>query len=211
MTDSADATFDQRRADSTVTSAPLPPWSVLRSHASHKLRETEADALFEHLYGRDAPSLLRMAMAITGGRAAAEDAVHDGFVALHAHLRARRINRLVPYWLRRVVRNKAVDATRKSLRLVHGSDSCSEATEAPDPLRNLAAREAHLALAKALDRLPRRQRLAFEMRAVEGMAFDQMGEALRCSRDAARRLFGRAAKRLSKAMPGGFHGLPEKK
>src|SRR5262249_7157283 len=72
--------------------------------------------------------------------------------------------------------------------------------ETPAPSDRPVSREELLGLEDALARLPERYRQAIRLRVEEGLTFEQVGEALGCSAEAARKLWVRAVDLLHKAM-----------
>lgn len=117
-------------------------------------------------------------------------------------------------WLRQILRNNlanehrrhihsAMRSTRRESPLVEaasvqlpdiaGSESESPGTQAQ-------ARERHEALEGALQRLPEHYRQALCLHTQEGLTFAQVGQQLRCSAEAARKLWGRAAEELARLL-----------
>jgi RNA polymerase sigma-70 factor (ECF subfamily) len=77
-------------------------------------------------------------------------------------------------------------------------DTAGREGESPPTLAE--ARERHDALQGALRRLPEHYRRALCLRTQEGLSFAQVGELLRCSAEAARKLWGRAAEELRRLL-----------
>lgn len=114
-------------------------------------------------------------------------------------------------WLRQILRHTlanerrwhmqtAMRSTRREVplqeaALVQLPDLASR--DAASPGWQAQAREQQEALQKALRRLPELYRQVLHLRTHEELTFPQVGERLRCSADAARKLWKRAADRLA--------------
>jgi RNA polymerase sigma-70 factor (ECF subfamily) len=72
--------------------------------------------------------------------------------------------------------------------------------ETPSPSDKAVAHEELAALERALSRLSERNREAIRLRLEERLTFEQVGDALGCSADAARKLWARAVDLLQKEM-----------
>ena len=113
-------------------------------------------------------------------------------------------------WLRRILHNNLVNERRRHIRTTMRSIHCEvPLTEAalhhlpdrgggesnsPDMLAQ--ARERSEALDRALRQLPEHYRQALLLRTWEELTFVEIGHRLRCSAEAARKLWGRAAAKL---------------
>ena len=113
-------------------------------------------------------------------------------------------------WLRQILRHNlanerrrhvctAMRSTRREVRLAE-ADLAQLADlggcVAVSPSRQEQAREQHEALEDALRRLPEHYRQVLHLRTQEELTFAQVGEQLRCSAEAVRKLWGRAAEEL---------------
>jgi len=74
------------------------------------------------------------------------------------------------------------------------------ADDAPTPSTRAASREETTALESALSQLPENYRRVLSLRYQEKRSFVQIGEALSCSTEAARKLWARAVSRLQKML-----------
>jgi RNA polymerase sigma-70 factor (ECF subfamily) len=112
--------------------------------------------------------LMRLAAKFLGCRARAEDVVQDAFVKmLESDLASTEPAR----YMYRVVRNLAIDRLRRQrLERYHGSES--ELEEQPrfevSPERVLAGRESLTQLVGALNELPKRMRIVFNLSQIQG-------------------------------------------
>ena len=119
---------------------------------------------------------LRMALAITGDRTAAEDIVQEALVSAFRHLRTYDADRATfPGWLHGIVRNAARNFLRRRRgRTPHFQDG-AETPEAVCPQRRpddaLGLREQRGLLDQALASLPEEWRRAFTLTEIEGLQY----------------------------------------
>ena len=122
------------------------------------------------------------------------DAVQDAMLRLVRHYSAKPAEEWPPlFWgilrrritdlqRRRSVRNRILVWTG---RMAAGDDENLPAWEAPDlgpdPPRELASRQAHAAMSRAIRALPRRQQQAFMLRVLEGLDVADTARAMGCS------------------------------
>lgn len=144
-----------------------------------RIRSGDREALGE-LYDRYASMALAVALRVVGDRAAAEDVVHDAFVAAWRRARLFDAARGSPRaWLLTIVRNRAIDrlrADRPSLE-VGEADALSLLATGPNPtwaqaIGRLTARQ----LRVAVSALPDEQRRAVELAYFEGRTFREIAE-----------------------------------
>jgi RNA polymerase sigma-70 factor (ECF subfamily) len=115
-------------------------------------------------------------------------------------------------WLCRIQRNNLLNLTRSfrgaQRRSVErevalpgpGTDSAI-ACDTPSPSEQVSAGEEAAALTASLDRLPQRYQQVLRFRHEHGMTFSQIGAALGCTAEAARKLWARAVDRLQRELP----------
>lgn len=118
-------------------------------------------------------------------------------------------------WLRRLLLNNLVDharryrgaAKRDALREVAlGAAETSSAVgpeppaDTPTPSQEVMAAEEDAALHRALDRLPEDYRLVLLLREQEGLPYEEIGQLLELTPNAARKLWARALKRMQQEM-----------
>jgi RNA polymerase sigma-70 factor, ECF subfamily len=144
-----------------------------------RIRGGDAAALGE-LYDRHAAAALAVAMRVVGGRAEAEDVVHDAFVAVW-----RKIDRFdaqrgsLRAWLLTVVRNRAIDRVRarRTAVDVDEADDRSLLRTGPNPTWEAALdRAAANDLRLAIEGLPDEQRRAVELAYFEGYTYREVAE-----------------------------------
>ncbi|MEX1006742.1 MAG: sigma-70 family RNA polymerase sigma factor [Acidimicrobiia bacterium] len=122
---------------------------------------------FVQLYEESFGSMVRLAVALTGSEASAEDLVQDAFVRVHA--RWGRITTPTAY-LRRAVVNACRSAGRRATRERAASFRERATTD------SLNADE----LFDVLERLPYRQRAALVLQFYEGLSQAEIADVLGC-------------------------------
>jgi RNA polymerase sigma-70 factor (ECF subfamily) len=136
------------------------------------------DGAFGQLVDRHAPAARRVARALLGSDADADDAAQEGF--LSAWRAIGRYDQTRPFrpWLMRIVLNAARDAGRR--RAVREADVLSPASADRRPGPDVEAGRSLLRdrLKQALAKLPERQRVAITMFDAEGYAHAEIAEAL---------------------------------
>jgi RNA polymerase sigma factor (sigma-70 family) len=132
--------------------------------------EAHEDALtasFVDLYEQSFGSMVRLAVALTGSEASAEDLVQDAFLRVHAHW--GRVTMPTAY-LRRAVVNACRSAGRRATR--ERTSGALELTTA----HSLGADE----LFDVLATLPYRQRAALVLQFYEGLSQAEISDVLGC-------------------------------
>jgi RNA polymerase sigma factor (sigma-70 family) len=127
----------------------------------------EFSSSFVDLYFECFTPMVRLAWALSGSEAAAEDLVQDAFVRVHAHW--ERVEKPRPY-LRQAVVNACRSASRRTTR---------ERTAGRFPLAEVAQLEAD-ELFDVLARLPYRQRAAIVLQFYEGLPQSEIAKLLHC-------------------------------
>jgi RNA polymerase sigma-70 factor, ECF subfamily len=149
----------------------------------------DLDPAFEALVRGRQDRLFSIALRILGDRSEAEDAAQDAFIRAYRSLggwEPTRIRELrLDAWLATIVvnvartrsRRRRTTAGRESLTFVDELDHPSGA-QAETPHGSLARREASEAWAVRLLALPDRYRAPIVLRHVDGLGYDEIGEAL---------------------------------
>jgi RNA polymerase sigma-70 factor (ECF subfamily) len=151
-------------------------------------------ALFER-YHRRAYSL---AVGVVRNRDDALDVVQDAFIKAHRHIGKFEGNSSFYTWLYRIVMNLAIDHIRKTKRgkpveftdaVSHGaeSDSVGEDSLLPrildeNPGKSLVRKEMRAHIGTALGELSENHRAVLVMRELEGLSYEEMAEAMACSK-----------------------------
>jgi RNA polymerase sigma-70 factor (ECF subfamily) len=160
--------------------------------------------------------LLRLARRQLGpglqGKVCAADLVQDTFLEAQrdfAGFSGTTLQDLLA-WLSRILIHNAMNVARRYRgtekrdvgREVALPDTGQESAEGealrrvPPPWEVLAAREDAVALSRALTRLPEPYQRVLRLRCHDQLSFAEIGSALACSAEAARKLWGRAVDRL---------------
>ena len=114
-------------------------------------------------------------------------------------------------WLGRLLTNNVANSSRsyhatekrdvkRELALDGGGAGHEPVLDTPSPSERVAALEEERALQAAMAHLPENYRQVLHMRYQERQTFAQIGAALGCSAEAARKLWGRAVHRLQKEL-----------
>jgi RNA polymerase sigma-70 factor (ECF subfamily) len=142
---------------------------------------TGAATAFERLYDALAPRLLTYLRRRTRDLAHAEDLLQQCFLQIH---RARgcfvRGSKVAP-WAFAIARRLAVDHARRAhLDALEGADDGSEQVPSPGGAldEQLAPRELLRRLDRALQTLPAKNRVAFEMVALDGLSLEEAAQVL---------------------------------
>lgn len=147
--------------------------------------------------------LFRVAHAVLRSRADAEDVVQETFVRVLRRAGDLADVREMRVWLVRIAWNLALDRRRR-LRPDQMDQQFAEALatrEAPADER-LAQSEEYARVLREMDRLPKAERQALVLSAVEEMSAAEMAAVLQRSESAARALVFRARTRLKERLGG---------
>lgn len=139
--------------------------------------------------------------AQVGAQADAEDITAQVFMnAYHAYERFEARNTTPAAWLFRIARNASLDHFRahgrreKLRRTIEHQPVVEE-----DPAAQAEERIQYRALLVRVGRLPDRQREAISLRH-SGLSFEEVGQLMDCSEDAAKMLYHRALKALKESV-----------
>jgi RNA polymerase sigma factor (sigma-70 family) len=142
-----------------------------------------SEQALHRLYQREARYLLGVAMRIVRDRALAEDVLHDTFIAIWS--KAGDFNPTkgeARGWIYTIVRHKALNLVRSSLRLVSADEEVIEALEAEHAVASLSNAfeiEADLGrLQGCLDRLDAAKRDSILYAYVDGCTHGEIAERL---------------------------------
>jgi len=137
-------------------------------------------AALAELYDAHAEGLRRFARQLTGETSSAEDLVHDVFVALPRALARFRGDGSIGSFLLSIAAHKAKNHVRQAMRARAAAAKAAElpALPAPSPEQQLEGDRLRLALSRALDELPLKQRIAFTLCDVEGLSSEDAARVL---------------------------------
>lgn len=150
------------------------------------------EALTE-LYERFAPSLLGLAIRLTGSRSDGEDVLHDVFLGLPEALRHYQERGALSSWLHRVIARVALTRMRIERRRRETSltaENQDAATPQPDAFESTAPLE------RLIRALPDRLRVVFVLKEIAGYSHREIASLLGISTAASEVRLCRAAKLL---------------
>jgi RNA polymerase sigma-70 factor, ECF subfamily len=156
---------------------------------------------FEDLYREYLGRIYAYVRAQVGAAADAEDITAQVFMnAYQAYARFEARNTTPSAWLFRIARNATLDHFRahgRRERLRRSVEHQPVAEE--DPAAQAEERIQYQALLAHVAKLPERQRDVITLRH-SGLSFDEVGNLMRCSEDAAKMLYHRALKALRESV-----------
>ena len=159
------------------------------------VRSGDEDA-FVMLMRRYNLRVFRIARAILGDDAEAEDAAQEGWVLAYRNLHQFEGRASFSSWLGRIVSRQALARARKQ-RPVPGTDASEEVMDRSlDPERRASDGEARAILERAIDRLPEGFRAVFVLRAVEEMSVAETAACLEIAEDTVKTRLHRARRQL---------------
>jgi RNA polymerase sigma-70 factor (ECF subfamily) len=146
---------------------------------------------FEALYGRFWHRLVAYCERLTGDPALAEDVAQDAMLRAHAHLRGFDVRRPMWPWLKAIAVNVAADQVRGRTNETEWTEDADVRVGDDDPV--LVERQL---LARAMGRLPARQRVALGLRYVHDWSPGEAADFLGLTRPAFEQLLFRGRQRL---------------
>ncbi len=134
---------------------------------------------FDALYARFERPLFGFLLNQLQDAAAAEDALHEAFLAVLQERATGRNARSFKPWLFQVARNLCLNAARARSRGERALEKVAGAPveHATDPAGALEAREASAALQQAVQRLPEKLAELYPLRAA-GLSYEEISEVL---------------------------------
>ncbi len=146
--------------------------------------DADHQQVFARLYEDHRTSMLAYATAILGGdSSAAEDAVDEGFTDLWRGRERWNTITNMPAFLRRIIRNKAIDILRKSHARDHDNNEdaiLAISDSAPDPEQSAMIGDQQQWLRGALKILNADQREAIVLCYFEGLPLQEIADAMDC-------------------------------
>ncbi len=143
-------------------------------------------AAFSRLFREAGPTLVRYATGLLAGdREGAEDAVDEAFIAIWQQAGRFDGRGDAMGWMRRIVRNKAIDWLRKQRDVPMSGGTALEnhanqASDAPNPFESAANRSTATSLREALAQLSVEQREAVWMCYFEDMSLREIADTAGC-------------------------------
>jgi RNA polymerase sigma-70 factor (ECF subfamily) len=137
---------------------------------------------FEDVFRQYAPYVAALVLKLIGRPADVDDVVQDVFIQAHRGLGSLRSAEALRPWLRRITVRRAQRWLRKRWVLRWFRESELDATaELVDPTASPEDRALVATLYRALERLPRDERVVWVLRIVEGETLESIAELLGCS------------------------------
>ena len=162
---------------------------------------------YETLMERHQTIAFRVAWAITGSAADAEEAVQDGFLKAHDALGRFRPDRPLRPWLLRIVsneaRNRRVAAGRRARLAMRVAEERRQDDAVPSPEAALLVHERRKELLEAVDRLPEEQRTAVLCRYFLELSEAETAATMGTRRGTVKSRLSRALKRLEREIGAG--------
>jgi RNA polymerase sigma-70 factor (ECF subfamily) len=146
-------------------------------------RRGDAEA-FRVLFETYKTRVYSIAVHFTGDEAAAKDVTQQVFLKLVTSLHQYRSDAAFSTWLFRLVANACVDEHRRQRRFVpfepNEADEWADASASADD--DLITRETAESVRRAVAALRPKLRIAILLRYFEGLTYDEIAEALGCSK-----------------------------
>jgi RNA polymerase sigma-70 factor, ECF subfamily len=185
--------------------------SVLTSLFKSQATEAQRKQEFEHLMKASHRQALNLAYRLTNNLAEAEDLVQESFVRAYRFF--HRYDRSLSFnsWLYRIITNVHIDSLRRKSRvrttsLDHSGADGNIAWEIPDeqaiPDRDMMNAELNDKLQLALKAMTPEFRSAVLLADVEGMAYEEIAEAMNISVGTVRSRIHRGRKQLRDRLKG---------
>ena len=160
---------------------------------------------FEAVVAAHHREIYRYLRRVTFRASDAEDLSQEAFLRAFRAYRGLDGNANVRAWLFTIATNLFRNHVRaESRRRVAHASARSVAVHADpqDPETATLVDEARAILAQAVDGLPLKQRLAFVMRKLHDLSYDEIARGLQCSEDAARAHVFQAFRKIRRALDG---------
>jgi RNA polymerase sigma-70 factor (ECF subfamily) len=163
-------------------------------------RDHEADAAFEALVVATSPAIYALALRLVGNEHDARDVVQETYLRAYRALDSFRGEAAVSTWLYRICANCASNHLRRRSR--RPAEALGDLPDLPDLQAGLGfdaverADDERLALAAALDQLPKALRAVIVLHDLYDLSHDAIAEELGISRAASKVRLHRARRRL---------------
>lgn len=167
------------------------PWPTLVA----RIQSAQPQAI-DVWYRRDWPAVYRLCLGFLADHSAAEDAAQDGMLRLVQHLEGGARPDDYEKWRTAIVLNLCRDALRRRASRDRAESEPTTRTPLPDPSDIAARAEVRDALQGALRQLPEREREAFVLRDLEGLATDEVARIMDIGASSVRSLLTLARRRL---------------
>ncbi len=123
--------------------------------------------------------LYRMALRITGNPAAAEDVVQDVFIKVWEQRDSMDEVQNIEAWCMQMTKNRAIDKRRLKFNQNDGLEKAYQMSSSDyTPDRQAELKDDAGQAKKLMQQLPENQRLAMELRDIEGLSYQEISETL---------------------------------
>ena len=156
---------------------------------------------FGRLYDRFGPALFRFLLRLLRDRAAAEDLAQQVFLRVHEARGAFDPRRSFRTWIFTIARRLAVNWAARAGSAPTDTDPPDLEDEAPSPEHRAIVRDEVRAVERALSYLSREDAEVLLLARYEGLSYEEVGEVVGCTSDAAKMRVHRALKRLAERLP----------
>ena len=144
-----------------------------------RLRDGDEAAL-RHLIERYRERLFRLAFRLLGDRDDASDAVQETFIRLWRHARRYDPRQSLTTWLCTICARRCYDELRRRRRHHEVLADMPDATVQPD---TMGSDELLALMHQAVDTLPPKQRVVYQLREIECLTTDEVSTATRMTAD----------------------------
>jgi RNA polymerase sigma-70 factor (ECF subfamily) len=183
----------------------VPPASEISDEAL-MLRIAEGDSeLFRTFVERHQQLVISLVTRMIGS-ADAEDLAQQVFLNVWKSAPRWRPEAKVTTWLLTIAKRLVFNEARRRgrTRLIPQSEDQEHEPEYPDPTpgpdREVLEKELHLAIEKAINQLPEKERLALVLRQYQGMPYEEIAEVLGVSLAAVKSLLFRARNSMKRLL-----------
>ncbi|TKJ43945.1 RNA polymerase subunit sigma-70 [candidate division TA06 bacterium B3_TA06] len=166
-----------------------------------RVKKGKAD-LFEILVRRYEGKLFALAWRMLHNRADADDAVQEAFVKAYRSLKRFRGEARFSTWLYRIALNHILNRLRRGSRMREADLDLERMPSILTPSYATRQKELEVAVARATDQLPPRQRAIFHMRYEEEHSHAEIAEILGISEGAVKASYHHAVTKLRKSLKG---------
>lgn len=161
------------------------------------------EAAFAQIVERYGRQMFRYALRQVGGSEAdAAEATQEAFISAWRSLPSFRGESSIRTWLFRLVHRRAADLTRRRKPTPVEDDALVDLVTPglDDAMQHVLDEELLAALQDALDQLPWQQRSVWLLREIEGLSYQEIGDALALPVSTVRGLLARARPTLAERM-----------
>ena len=160
---------------------------------------------FAAIVDRYKKQIYSITYSMTRNHADADDLSQDTFVKAYENLRKFKLGTNFRSWLSRIAVNSCIDHIRRKKRF--SEDPLDAQAETlphgnPNPQDELESSELMENITKAVESLPKSQRIVVVMREMQGFGLKEIAEILKCSESTVRWRLHYARKKLQKKLQG---------